>query len=171
MKQEDVKRLAIFDMDGTLIQTPLKEDGVKIYEKVKQQDWPHKGWWSKPESLDMELYDMPTVYETIYAYNQEKKDPDTVVIMMTGRRDKLAEQVKKILDHHNLEFDEYIYNTGGDTLGNKLNYLDKLIKKYPNVESVHMWEDRVEHVRAFKAWGDRQTINFDITIIKSGHHD
>lgn len=165
------KRLAIFDFDGTLVDTPLKEPGALVYAKKTGVDWPHPGWWGRPESLDMDMFDMPIIYETVYAYNQEKQNPNTVMIMMTGRMSKLASQVKKILDHYNLKFDEYLYNTGGDTLGVKIRYLDKLVQKYPSAESIVMFEDRIKHVDAFKQWGKAQHLNFDITIVKSGHHD
>lgn len=164
-------KICIFDFDGTLVDTPMKETGVLQWEKAKQLEWVDKGWWSNPKSLDMEVFDIPVMHETVHAYNEAKKDPKTLMVMMTGRVTKVSSYVKAVLDHYNLKFDMYLYNTGGDTLYVKLKYLDELLAAYPNVEDIHLWEDRIPHVQAFKQWGASKHINFELTIVKSGHHD
>lgn len=171
IEPKSIKRICVMDFDGTLVDTPTRDVGVVEYKEKTGQDWPHKGWWSRPESLDMNMFAMPTMPETIAAYNKEKQSPDTLMVMMTGRIAKLASEVKVVLDHYNLKFDMYLYNNGGETLRSKLNYLDKLVDQYPDVESVHLWEDRLPHVEVFEAWGAAQHVNFELTLVKSGHHD
>jgi hypothetical protein len=164
-------RIAIFDFDGTLVDTPTPNTGVKEYKEITGQEWPHKGWWGRAESLDMTIFDMPVIPEAIRGYNEQRSIEDTLMVMMTGRIKKLAPEVEKILNYYNLVFDEYLYNTGGPTLSTKLNYLDLLIDKNPTTKYVHMYEDRNEHIGPFKAWGSTKEIEFKITEIKSGHHD
>ena len=67
MKKQKIKKLISFDFDDTLFHTPLPEEGKKIWKQKTGKDWPHsRGWWSKPESLDTEIFDIPinlNIYE------------------------------------------------------------------------------------------------------------
>lgn len=168
------KRIAIFDFDGTVVDTPLPETGRKLYEQVTGREWPHKGWWSKPDSLDMDIFPMPVIEAAVAAFHKEKATPGTLTVMMTGRIKKLSKHVEAILHAKGLVFDEYVYNTGAMgnvTLDYKLAMLDTYRKKYPFLESFALWEDRVEHVDAFKEWGAKQErLLFEITVIESDHH-
>ncbi len=166
-----IDRLAIFDLDGTLIDTPMPAIGRKEYEEKTGKKWPHKGWWSIAQSLDFNMFEMPVIPETIAAYIKEKDAPNTLMVMMTGRLKKLSPEVEKLLEHYDLTFDTYLYNTGGETLKVKLNYLEGLISKCPKIETIHMFEDRELHIAEFKVWGASKDIAFDITEIKSGRHD
>ena len=167
---EKITRLAIFDFDATLIDTPLPEQGMQIYKKVTGKDWPYKGWWGRRESLDMDIFDMPANRAVVSDYVKERQNKNTLTVLLTGRIPPLEKEVKKILDSNSLKFDEYHFNTGGSTLNFKLHVLDELLKKYPDVKSVHMWEDRVEHVPSFEQWGESNPIDFDITVVESNHH-
>ena len=75
-------KLAIFDFDGTLISTPLPDEGRVAYKEKTGKDWQHKGWWSKPESLDQTLFDMPEVRSTIKAYHEEKSKAGVLIMMV-----------------------------------------------------------------------------------------
>lgn len=169
-EKQVITRLAIFDFDGTLVDTPLPEQGREIYKKETGNDWPYKGWWGRPESLDMEIFPMPVNRDVVSDYIKEKQDKHTLTVLLTGRIPPLSQQVKKILDTNSLKFDEYYFNTGGSTLNFKLHILDELLKKYPDVKSVKMWDDRVEHVPSFEQWGESNPIQFDITVVGSTHH-
>ena len=173
MKQiEDIKRIAVFDFDGTLVDTPVSSDESKaLYKKKTGQEWPSKGWWSKKESLDMTIFPMPLIKSVITDYRKEMESPETLVIMMTGRIPKVSKSVRKILDANELEFDEYFYNTGGSTLDFKIGIMEQLVEKYKNVESVAMWDDRLEHIPSFETWGKKlKEIDFKLTVVESGHH-
>lgn len=151
--KDTITRIAVFDFDGTLVDTPLQETGKPIYEKKTGKDWPHQGWWSKPESLDMDVFDMNVIESVIEDYKKEKEKPNTLLVMMTGRIKRLSGQVEKILEANDLDFDKHIYNMGGSTLDSKISSLDKMLKDYPNVKSVAMFEDRDEHVIRFREFG------------------
>lgn len=167
-------KLAIFDFDGTLINTALPETGKVEYEKKTGKPWPHKGWWGQADSLDTSVFDMPVIDSVIADYENEKRNPNTLMVLLTGRRSKLAPNVKKVLDENGLSFDEYHYNTGGNTDVFKLKTLDDLVQKHQNVE-IEMWEDDYEKLLKYEAWGKEQCLSgrlkdFRINFIISGHH-
>lgn len=166
VKTDLITRIAVFDFDGTLAQSPTPENGQKKYQDVTGQSWPHKGWWGRPESLDTEIFDIPMISHVISDYEKEKQIPNTLLVLLTGRNPKLSKQVEKILSLNGLQFDEYHYNNGGSTLDFKIKILEGLLNRYPNTKSLHMWEDRDEHITPFKAWGESKQIEFGITKVE-----
>lgn len=164
-------KIKIFDFDGTLVDTTLPEEGKPIWKEKTGKDWPHIGWWSKVESLDMEIFDNPTLPSVIEDYNKVKDEEGVLMVMLTGRRAKrpLEEAVKKILDSHNLTFDLYFHNNGGETGENKMYRMEKLLKQYPNVRSIEFWDDRDSHIPRFQEWGDRMVSEGKLDEFKINH--
>lgn len=163
----DITRIAIFDFDGTLVDTPLFDTHKDIYHQKVGSPWPHAGWWGKSDSLDMDIFDMPEIPSVMTDYRIEKANPNTLMVMLTGRIPKLSQHVEKVLAAKGYSFDEYVYNNGGTTITSKIATLDDLLQQYPNVTSVAMWEDREEHINSFKAWGASQKdLDFNITHVK-----
>lgn len=168
-------KLAVFDFDGTLIDTPLPEDGKKEYKKKTGNDWPHAGWWGQPMSLDTDIFDIQPIQSVINDYKKQVSDPDTMVVMVTGRMVKLTDLVKKILDMHNLKFHEYHFNRGGSTETAKKKTFDQLLSQHPTIKEVQLWDDREEHIPVFQAWGDEKVESgkldkFNITVVPSARH-
>ena len=95
MKTEMNKKtkLSIMDFDGTLINTPLPEEGKVTYKNKTGKDWPHVGWWSKAESLDMNIFNIKSIPDVVTDYNVEKSNPNNIVVMLTGRLLKLQKEV------------------------------------------------------------------------------
>ena len=150
INKEEIKHIRVFDFDGTLVDSPTPEEGMQLYKQKTGKDWPHKGWWSKPESLDMEVFDISLNNDVIASYNKASAEPDTLLVLLTGRLPKLAPQVENILDHYGLEFDLYLYSMGGPTEVSKMKSLDNLLATYQNVESVSSWDDRESHAPHFE---------------------
>jgi FMN phosphatase YigB (HAD superfamily) len=168
-------KLSVFDFDGTLINTPLPEAGRLIYFQKTGKEWPHKGWWSKRESLDTSVFEMATIPSVIADYEHEKTDETIGLVLLTGRMEDLAALVKGILDEKGLSFHEYHYNTGGPTEVAKIRTLDSLLTQYPDVEAIEVWEDRMEHLPIFEAWGKKncesgRIKDFKINLVISNHH-
>lgn len=153
-----ITKLAVFDFDGTLVNTPLKP-----------QVW-KGGWWGKDASLlppfmprTSELKTSPHLLnqKVVDAYLAKKKCPNTHTVMMTGRHWGLRKHVMNILhgfglcdkeDCDNLleESNHFIFISGGNTLEGKLQRLTELVTVFSDVESIEMWEDRQEHIPHFK---------------------
>jgi len=170
-----ITKLAIFDFDGTLVQSPLPETGKIIYQEKTGKPYPHKGWWSKDESLDISIFDVPTNPSVIEDYHKEMAVITTLKIMLTGRLPRMAGYVEEILSQHGLVFDKYLYNTGGATEVSKKKTMDELLVLFPDVKSVELWEDREPHVQVFEQWGQEKIdsgvlTEFKVNFIISDNH-
>jgi hypothetical protein len=180
-------KLYVFDFDATLVDTPLPEKGRRTWKEKHGFPFPSKsadeveqnkkitGWWGRKESLDMETFDMPLIPEVKSAYDKVKNDPDVMKVMLTGRHEKMANEVKAILDRKKLDFDMYLYNNKSDTLSAKIDYLNDILSSNPSIVDVVLHDDRDEHIATFQAWGDGLVANgdlenFTMNHIKSNHH-
>lgn len=162
-----INKISIFDFDGTLMNTPHPEEGKKQWEEFTGKVYPHIGWWSKYESLDDSVFDIQPIESTINDYLKEKSNPDTLVIMLTGRIPHQAEQIEELLLLHNISFDEYHYKGNGDTLSSKINTIKSLLNRFPNVKEIEMWEDREPHAIEFKQWGEENGVNLKVNLVTS----
>jgi hypothetical protein len=163
---ENITKISIFDFDGTLMRTPHPEEGKEEWEKSTGIEYPHVGWWSKPESLDDSVFNIQPIKSTVSDYIKELESPNTKVIMMTGRLPHQADQVEELLSLHNIEFEEYHYKDTGDTLGSKLSTIINLLNKFPGVSFIEIWEDRESHAMSFEKWGKENGINIKVNLVK-----
>ena len=161
----DIDKIAIFDFDGTLMDTPLPEKGKVEWEEKTGSPYPHKGWWSKRESLDTEVFDIQPIKSTISDYVIENDVPTTYMVMLTGRLPNQKDQVEDILHSYDIIFDEYHYKDDGDTLKSKINTIISLLNRFPNVELIEMYEDREPHAIAFEEWGKENDVNIKVNLV------
>jgi hypothetical protein len=162
---EDINKISIFDFDGTLMKTPDSTEGKKQWEEFYGEEYPHKGWWGKPESLDDAVFDIQPIDSTVSDYKREMENSNTFVIMLTGRLPHQSSQVEELLAFHNIYFKEYHYKSDGDTLTSKLNTIKSLLNRFPQVKDIEMWEDREAHVIAFEEWGKENGVNIKVNYI------
>lgn len=154
-------KLAVFDFDGTLVDTPKPDGGKQEWEAKTGREW-EGGWFSNPESLNMNVFDLKTIPDVISDYKREWSDPNTLVIMLTGRIPSMDKYVRAVLDSHGLKFDDYLYNDGGETSDNKMKHIEQILKYNPSIDEVEMWDDRTPHIPDFREWGEG--------LVKSCHH-
>lgn len=168
-------KMVVMDFDGTLVSTPLPDTGKIIYQEKTGKPWPFQGWWGRELSLDMDIFDIPVINSVIDAYNTEKGNTTTLMVMLTGRRHILKDSVIKILDFHGLEFDEYHFNKGGATEVAKMKTIDDLLVKYSNISEIDLFDDRLEHISIFEQFlkekvKSGQLKKFKITVVPSDNH-
>jgi len=171
------RKISVFDFDSTLVETPTgtPEDRQKWADKYGKP-WPYLGWWGREESLDSTVWDMNPIKEVYNAWEKEVSNPQTVTVLLTGRLIKQSHLVKGITDSIGYRFDHYLFNTRGNTLENKISHLNNLLKEYPDVNEVELWDDRLEHFDSFESWG-KQLLDsgrldyFYLNRIKSDHWD
>lgn len=160
-------KLACFDFDGTLCHTPEPHEGKRIWREKTGFEFPHTGWWGKAESLNLDVFYIP-LNEWVYRrYLEAMADPDTYVILATGRLQKalnMRKNVEKILNFHNLTFDEVHLNWGGDTYNFKTKLFEELMKKL-KVNEFIMYDDRHEHLVKFREWAKGQRADIQIVDI------
>jgi len=149
------RKLSVFDFDGTLIDTPIgSPENKQKWAEYYGKPWPYLGWWGRDESLDTNVWQMSVVKEVFDDYQKEVKDPETLMVLLTGRIKKQENIVGSIVNERGYYFDYYLFNTGGRTLSNKINHLNNLLSKYPDIREVELWDDRIEHADSFKKWGE-----------------
>jgi len=172
MNAEDIKKVSVFDFDGTLIDTQMPDIGKEMWLKAKGEKWAHRGWWSRRESLDMDVFENKPYEDVVADLDVEIARPNTFVSLCTGRIIPLRNQVQAILDKNGFVFDEVIlagqkpWNKGaGDTLQFKINYLADLKNRFPNLEEIEFWDDRNEHMPTFKQWGKQQVVKVKINHV------
>lgn len=156
-------KLICFDFDGTMCFTPEPHEGRKIWREQTGFEFPHTGWWGKAESLNTDVFYIPVNDWVLARYQEAVADPKAYVILATGRLQKavnMRKNVEKILDQHNLVFDEIHLNWGGDTYNFKTKLFEETMAKL-KVKEFTMYDDRHEHLVKFKHWavGQRADIN------------
>lgn len=160
-----MKRLHIYDLDLTLIKTVGPEIGVHIFKEKTGLDWPYLGWFSKAETLNLDIFDIP-LNEWVYSeYLKSHQDPDTYTALVTGRIKPLKEAIQKILDKYEVKFDEFYCNWGGPTLNFKMKVFDQLVEKFKDtLEEVIIYDDRDEHIGSFIDWSLKRSKETGIKI-------
>jgi hypothetical protein len=82
--QTQVNKLAIFDFDGTLANTPMKPPEWKPSEYVAPDGKIRKGdssWWVHPDSLQQYDFNQMVLDE----FRKARSDPQTKAVLLTGR--------------------------------------------------------------------------------------
>jgi hypothetical protein len=158
------KNVVIFDMDQTLIDSPVPEDGKVIWKEKTGQEYPHTGWWGRKESLDLDILDIQPNPHVLQDYILHKENGD-IIFLVTGRLEKLRPEVERILNHHGLTFNGiYLRDGGKDTLDYKINLFDSMMEQF-EPDTFTIYEDRFEHVTAFKEWSNKYDITIKINFV------
>jgi hypothetical protein len=162
-----IKYLTAFDFDGTLMNTPNPENGVLEWERVKGEKYPNKGWWSFPESLDLDVFDIkpfPLVLEQLI---KEKQKSDSHVIISTSRIEKLRPQLEAILNKNNIQVDDVLMK---DSLS-KGDKILKAIRYMPDLREINVYDDREVDIQSYKAIRDKipENIIFNVYMAKDGN--
>lgn len=143
----NVTTLHIFDFDGTLCHSPLPETGVHQWAEHHGKEWPYKGWWSKEESLDLDVFEIPVIEFVYNAWKEAKHSENAATFLLTSRLYKLKPHVLKVLDKHGIHFDGYYFKHFGKE---KPDVVMDILKQYPNVKEVHVWDDRDKEIALYK---------------------
>ena len=154
-----IKRLAFYDMDGTLMDTPMPEEGKIQWEKVKGEKYPYEGWWGRAESLDLDVFNIKPFPSVLLQLKNDTARPDTHTVLLTSRVQKLLPQIQKILKNYNITFDEYSLKNGSEDKGDRIN---KILKKFPDVKEISIFDDRKKELDILKQM--KSVIGDDVTV-------
>jgi hypothetical protein len=134
-----IKKLSVFDFDGCLIDSPMPETGKIIWHEKTGLKYPYKGWWSKPESLNNNIFSIKPFPNVLNILNKEKTDSQTFVMILTSRLEKLRPQVEKILTDNNIVVDKLDMKSEEKTKGEKIL---EYIKQFPDLSEIDVYDDR-----------------------------
>jgi hypothetical protein len=156
--QRGVKRLYIFDMDDTLVIHPERDEGEAEYREKTGQEWPHKEWWKVSKTLESPPFTIGPYKEIVNLYRKMKRDPDGKVVIMTGRiaSPSMKKVTQKMLTKMGLgplrHGDNLLLKNPNapNTLSWKTRMLKGFTKRFPDLEEIHMWDDRRNHVASFE---------------------
>lgn len=83
LQESSVRKLAIFDFDGTLANTPLKPDDWTGRDYIAPDGKSRKDndWWAHPDSL----VDFPFNDLVMKQFQAARSDPNTKAVLLTGR--------------------------------------------------------------------------------------
>lgn len=141
--EKNTKKVVFYDFDSTLVDAPEPEFGKPYYKEKTGKDYPHIGWWGRKESLNMDVFDIKPIKEIEKIFFNASNDPNTYVVLLTNRRRELSNEVKKILDHHNMIFDYYSFKSDRKDKGDRLL---EIVNKFDDVTYIEFYDDDIKNI-------------------------
>jgi hypothetical protein len=143
--------LNVFDFDGTLMNSPLPEEGKIKYMELTGQSWPHKGWWGQIDSL--KPFDVKPIESTKDLYNQYTVLPNSVNILMTNRLAKFEPVVKEKLSGLYV-FDYYDFKNDNRE---KPDRIKEILKNNPSIEIINIFDDMDDQIERFNRFKEENS--------------
>tara|TARA_Y100000593_G_scaffold59819_1_gene110869 strand:- start:3386 stop:4339 length:954 start_codon:yes stop_codon:yes gene_type:complete len=152
----------IYDFDGTIFGSPAKPSW-----------WTGKGWWGNPKSLEPPIVPLKPGNEwwngsVVSSAKKSISNKNVYAMLVTGRIDKhFRWRVPELLKQKGLNFDAVHLNPADTpTWKFKVELIGKYLKKFPKVKTLHMWEDRKEHIGHFKNVLKKNNIKGNVNLVK-----
>ena len=103
-----MRKLAVYDFDGTLMDSPMPDPGKQIWKEKTGEEYPHKGWWGRKESLNTDVFDIKPFPSILSLLKKDVSDPDTHTIILTSRLERLRPELENILRLNGIVVDDLI---------------------------------------------------------------
>lgn len=146
--ERKIKKINFFDFDKTLFYTDGPDEGKKKFERIYGKKYPHIGWISKPESLDLSL-DIKPIKSTLKYYHL-LSDNDAINVLLSDRLPKMAPYIQNILNEWNIHIDEYLLNTGP----HKTERIKDFIENYPGIVEINIFDDKDSVLKSHQSLKD-----------------
>jgi hypothetical protein len=167
VKGTQLKRLAVFDFDGSLISSPTPEFGRPQYKEKTGKEFPDKkAWWSVPESLDTKVFDIEAIAPVFNQMGMEQKRPDTMVVVMTNRLDALEKEVKRVLKLNRINPD--LLSMAEYSMQNKGERILQILKDNPTIKYVAFYDDQERNILEVKTALKGKGITYDLYNCQDG---
>jgi hypothetical protein len=100
--------------------------------------------------------------EQVDEFNKARQDPDTYLVVMTGRKEPFRFAVERLLKNLDLSPDELILKdpNQGSTEKYKTKAMHGLLDRMPSIQSVEFYEDRHDHLDAFQKSIEERGLEF-----------
>ena len=163
----NIKRLCVIDFDSTLMNTIMPLIGKSMWEKYYNKPFEFKGWWGRKESLDLNVFDIKPFDNVLNLLNKEVKNPESYVMILTSRQEKLRPQLQAVLDKNHIVVDRLDMKKYEKNKGEKI--LD-YIKEFPKLKEIDVYDDRDLDIQSYKEIESKipKTIKFRIHLAKEG---
>lgn len=142
-----INKIAFYDFDGTLIDTPLPEVGKPQWKKVTGEEYPHIGWWGRKESLDLNVFDIKAFDAVANKLRYDNAQTNTYTVILTSRMKKLQPFLEKILQKNGLRVDEMSPKSGGEDKDDRIR---DFLRRFPDVIDIDLYDDREKEFVIFK---------------------
>jgi hypothetical protein len=162
-----IKRLAVFDFDGTLMDSPMPETGKTQWSEKMGKPYPFSGWWGRPESLDLQIFDIKPFLSVLKQLKKEIVTPGTYVVVLTSRMEKLRPQVQAVLDANKIKVDKLDMKRAE---GNKGTKVLRYVQQFPDLKRINVYEDRDTDIEAYEGIRNQVPpgIEFNIYLANEG---
>ena len=158
---EDLE-IHIYDFDGTTFGSPAKPSW-----------WTGRGWWGNPKSLEPPIVPLKPGPEwwngsVVSSAKKSIANPNVYAMLVTGRIDKFFRwRVPELLKQKGLKFDAVHLNPADTpTWKFKVELMGKYLRKFPQVKTLNMWEDRKEHIGHFKNFLKKNNMKGEVKLVK-----
>ena len=141
-----ITKLVAFGFDKTLFATPEPEEGMAIYKQKTGKEFPQKGWWSSPASLDTDVFNIKPYNGMVSILTKEYADPRTMVIILTSRVEELRPELEKVLHKNNILVDGIIMNDNNVDKGEKI---FDFLRWEQDLQQIDVYDDRDKDIQAY----------------------
>lgn len=164
-KSSENLEIHIYDFDMTLFRSP---EAPKWWDKKSYGQWhSHQSSLGEP-FLEVKAPSSYWITNVVRRAKSSTQDLNVWSVMCTGRIDivPIGYRVAELLKQAGLDFDNVFLNgTGAKTPKYKQQVLIGLLKKFPNVKKVQMWEDTKENLDAIEAICNKVGVEFEGHLI------
>lgn len=161
-----VDTLCFMDFDGTLIDSPLPDEGKIAWSEFYKIPYPHKGWWGREESLDLNVFNIMPNEIILNKLKEIQTNKNTVTYLLTNRMTKLKDQVMAVLKKNNIHLDYYSLKMDNKE---KSDRIKDFLKNYPDIKKIIIFDDDFDKILDFvKLKHELSNIKFDIFQVENG---
>jgi len=170
LKAEDITSLYVFDFDSTLFKTPGPVTGRNQYLQITGERWPHKGWIGRPESLQWPLQIFPG--PSFVDFKEHLGRAGSLTVLLTGRLQRTFAGVSTVLKEFGVhpelcllkpDDDSEVSRNTPKVHSYKKDVVRRLLKEYPKIKEMKLWDDRQDNVDAFRTLRkEYKNVHFEI---------
>lgn len=165
--KNNIKSLCIMDFDGTLINSFSPEEGRPMWEKFYNKKLNFSGWWGRPESLDLNVFDIKPFSSVLKQLKEEQAKSDSYIVILTSRMEKLRPQVEDVLKTNNIVVDKLDMRKAEHDKGKKVL---RYVEQFPELQEINVYEDRDTDITSYNAIKNQlpKGIKFNIYLAREG---